>query len=394
MNNKHETDFANILYKIRTDLNLTQKELAKKINVSDRTISKWERGITVPDLYSIRSICDSLGISPSSIISDKKTLKDYRLIARRKLSEGISFLIKNIFKVIITIIFCFLLIYFLTNYKSYSFYVAKYDSDNIQIEHGYFIKNKSLNILLLDNISLNKVDYDEEDIKLELYTYLNGDKHILYESSNISDIYIEEPKRYPCILTNEVINSIMSILYLDITTNNETYTCAITLNDKIMKKVNNNYIEDKTYDNEYLEYKGNLKLPKYELYNIKENNYYMVSNSIDTTIINLDKLTDMGFVYDKSTKFYSKAINKGEVIKYYVNQEKVKMIYKTNNIKYTLTYNTKSSKIDIKVYNAKDEMLMKYKYYLNQNSYECIYGDCNLEEEKITRIVDTFKEIL
>lgn len=41
---------ANNLIKFRTMFGLTQKELAKKINYSDKSISKWERGDGLPDL--------------------------------------------------------------------------------------------------------------------------------------------------------------------------------------------------------------------------------------------------------------------------------------------------------------------------------------------------------
>ena len=34
----------------RKELNLTQKELAEKLHISDRTVSKWERGAGFPDI--------------------------------------------------------------------------------------------------------------------------------------------------------------------------------------------------------------------------------------------------------------------------------------------------------------------------------------------------------
>ena len=47
----------------RHQLNLTQKELADRLNISDRTISKWERGLGFPDISLIEPLADALGLT-------------------------------------------------------------------------------------------------------------------------------------------------------------------------------------------------------------------------------------------------------------------------------------------------------------------------------------------
>ena len=74
--NKEES-FAKYIYELRLKRNLTQKMLADKIKVSDRTISKWENGLTVPDLHNIRVICKELGVSADSVVLEKSTFKDH-----------------------------------------------------------------------------------------------------------------------------------------------------------------------------------------------------------------------------------------------------------------------------------------------------------------------------
>ena len=44
----------------RRELNLTQEELAKKLGVSNKTISKWENGKCMPDYSIIQNLCDAL----------------------------------------------------------------------------------------------------------------------------------------------------------------------------------------------------------------------------------------------------------------------------------------------------------------------------------------------
>lgn len=42
---------------------MTQKELGEKLNVSDKSISKWERGINMPDASLYILLCEELDIS-------------------------------------------------------------------------------------------------------------------------------------------------------------------------------------------------------------------------------------------------------------------------------------------------------------------------------------------
>ena len=44
----------------RHELNLTQEELAEKLGVSNKTISKWENGKCMPDYSIIQNLCDAL----------------------------------------------------------------------------------------------------------------------------------------------------------------------------------------------------------------------------------------------------------------------------------------------------------------------------------------------
>ncbi|MBP5467142.1 MAG: helix-turn-helix transcriptional regulator [Clostridia bacterium] len=64
--------FAQNLIKYRKALNLTQAELAEKLNYSDKAVSKWERAESVPDIYTIKSIADFFGIKVDVLISEPR----------------------------------------------------------------------------------------------------------------------------------------------------------------------------------------------------------------------------------------------------------------------------------------------------------------------------------
>ena len=52
--------------------NLTQKQLAEKLSITDKAISKWERGITMPDTSLMLELCDILSISVNELLSGEK----------------------------------------------------------------------------------------------------------------------------------------------------------------------------------------------------------------------------------------------------------------------------------------------------------------------------------
>ena len=53
----------------RTKIGLTQKELADRIGVSDKTISKWETGKSLPDISYYEPLCGALNIKVNELLS-------------------------------------------------------------------------------------------------------------------------------------------------------------------------------------------------------------------------------------------------------------------------------------------------------------------------------------
>ena len=52
--------------------NLTQAQLAEQLGISDKTVSKWECGRSMPDYSLIQSLCETLDISVSELIEGKE----------------------------------------------------------------------------------------------------------------------------------------------------------------------------------------------------------------------------------------------------------------------------------------------------------------------------------
>ncbi len=56
----------------RKKANLTQMQLAEKLDITDKAVSKWERGITMPDTSIMLELCEILGISVNELLSGEK----------------------------------------------------------------------------------------------------------------------------------------------------------------------------------------------------------------------------------------------------------------------------------------------------------------------------------
>lgn len=77
---------GNLIYELRTRKGFTQKELAEQINVSDKAVSKWERGEGCPDVSIMPVLAQALGIEVENLMNGEiplsqdfsnKQIKDY-----------------------------------------------------------------------------------------------------------------------------------------------------------------------------------------------------------------------------------------------------------------------------------------------------------------------------
>ena len=57
---------------LRRERGLTQKELADKLLISDKTVSKWECGGGFPEVGLILPLCDELGITANELLSGRR----------------------------------------------------------------------------------------------------------------------------------------------------------------------------------------------------------------------------------------------------------------------------------------------------------------------------------
>ena len=111
--NELKSVIAKKLIKYRKENGLTQQELAEKLNYSDKSISKWERGEGVPDIYILKQIAELYNVTVNDIIGMEKiennatpTInKNKNHVLITLMSIGLVWLVATIIFAILKIIF-------------------------------------------------------------------------------------------------------------------------------------------------------------------------------------------------------------------------------------------------------------------------------------------------
>ncbi|MDD4850615.1 MAG: helix-turn-helix transcriptional regulator [Gemmiger sp.] len=64
--------FGKFLMQLRKGKGLTQKQLAEKLYISDKAVSKWERGLSLPDIALLMPLAQLLGVTTTELLSGKR----------------------------------------------------------------------------------------------------------------------------------------------------------------------------------------------------------------------------------------------------------------------------------------------------------------------------------
>lgn len=79
---------ASNLIKLRQAAGMTQAELGEKLNYSDKTVSKWERGESIPDAYVLTRLAEIYGLTVNDLLRDDSQWQDPAERARAEEQAG------------------------------------------------------------------------------------------------------------------------------------------------------------------------------------------------------------------------------------------------------------------------------------------------------------------
>lgn len=195
----NQEKIGKFLIYLRREKKLTQAQLAEKLNVSDKTISKWERGICLPEMNTIELIIKFFDITLMEFYTGERN----ELLSNKLINDTTKSLVENVnknqhkkFKKVIFIILLvsfFILfgitsLFMINTYGKYSEYRIISSSDKYNAEGCIMVAKEKSYITLLN---INITDSDLLNIRAHNFEYeLTLDNVLILKNGDIySDTY-------------------------------------------------------------------------------------------------------------------------------------------------------------------------------------------------------------
>ena len=72
----NQEKIGKFIAKCRKDRNITQEQLAEKLGVTNKSVSRWENGVNMPDYSILKELCNILDIDVNEFLSGEKLRKN------------------------------------------------------------------------------------------------------------------------------------------------------------------------------------------------------------------------------------------------------------------------------------------------------------------------------
>ena len=166
----------------RKALGLTQKQLAEKLNMSDKSVSKWERGICLPDVTVYLELCKILGISINEFLAGEDIIEENieqkseeNILKITKDNKTKQKYLKKIIRLLIVMLVVFIFITSIFIYQKLTQphnYIEPYLEKSTEMQTANMLSSHPGNILLFHYNS--KKNYDS--LTMYLTQYQKGKK--------------------------------------------------------------------------------------------------------------------------------------------------------------------------------------------------------------------------
>lgn len=359
-----ENKFGELICKLRKEMNLTQKELANKINISDKAISRWETGKNFPTIEMLYTISKFFKIPFQDLLTarmvsgsgeDKddvfpEIIKEFNSMNKRKLRR---FKIALIIVLIVTIYFISAF-FFTRSYNRFKVYDVAVQNDDLTYVTGIYVETRIKDIISLRN--LNKLNVSSDDsVSVDIYYIENDEEYIVQSFSDLDNISFSNTQSY---IKIDDLSEYLDKLFLRIkivNKKNEVKEYAGKLN--FIENFSNNkiYVNNDIYEN----HDETDNLSKEEIRKILLKNKF-------------EKVTDnLYYLEEKSFKVY-----------FYTDTNKIEYFYYNDATNYKYIYNLNNQILEVKIYDANNIELENYDYdYKNNKVIKCVVGRCKSFEE-------------
>lgn len=180
----NQEKIGKLIAKLRKEKKLTQEQLGAKLGVNGKAVSKWECGLTIPDISIVNELSAILGISTNELLDGKQ--KDSLNTQKNMENKIKTFLLRNKYFIItifiLSIVCAFFCLFFINNYQKYQLVRFKSNDDKFYAE-GYIAiyPNKEL-IILKDLVYQSEEKGTSKELKIEqLKLNIVNDNKLIFE---------------------------------------------------------------------------------------------------------------------------------------------------------------------------------------------------------------------
>ncbi len=101
--------FAQNLTRLRKQANLSQDKLAEQLHITRQAISKWESGLSTPDLETLLALCEILDVTPDQLLLDGKA-EEVSVLSEKKTGMDMTSVVVPVFMLLVFVFGAILLI--------------------------------------------------------------------------------------------------------------------------------------------------------------------------------------------------------------------------------------------------------------------------------------------
>lgn len=164
-------EIGNNIQKLRKERNITQEQLAEKLNVTRQTISKWELGETYPDIDQSKRLSKIFKVSLDELTNnDTKDIIIAKVMNTEKLTKIIISILKIVLLIIVSLIIILVSIIFFKEY-----FDVKPVSQMQSIECIINNKHYSYEVYMNNETSyhIDKLITNDTEIEIDPKNYIN-----------------------------------------------------------------------------------------------------------------------------------------------------------------------------------------------------------------------------
>lgn len=369
----NQEKIGKFICELRKEKNWTQYDLAEKAIISRQAVSKWERGVTIPDSSTLLILSQLFDVTINELLlgerinsKDNNTKENMEKVTlgivddyinnKRKLKR----IIKILIIVVIVLLNLFLIYYFINSYNSIKVYMINGDNDNFVIKDGILVMTKSKIYFSLGDISSKN---NMEIKSIELFSKINNKKKNIYFNDE-SSILLKDYYGYNAYFDYESIDKIINSLYVTISYSSTSETIHLKTKKDFSNSnflfLKSKEIVSKSNDSDNSD--NNIKIDTNDL----EKEIFKSLSCSEYECILKDAKEDLSITYLKDQKLLNIYINDSKKMfewNYFLNQNLLNYKEYSNDKNITemnINLNSKNHKTKEK------KCLNDFNYYINQ----------------------------